>query len=55
MLLRYLTILPIDLNKISNGDFFEFTHGKRKKRSDSNFDKIEKERERLAETMFTVI
>ncbi|CAL8109983.1 unnamed protein product [Orchesella dallaii] len=56
MLLRYLTILPIDINNLANKDYFNFGK-KRRKRDVNGLDeaKFAKEKERLAEIMFTVI
>lgn len=55
MLLRYLTLLPIDINNLANKEYFEFGR-KRRKRNEHGLDdsKINKEKERLAEIMFTV-
>lgn len=56
MLLRYVTVLPISINDLANKDYFNF--GKKRKRDlQEQFDesKIKKEKERLAEIMFTVI
>ena len=47
MLLRYLNILPLDLNKFVTGDVL----GRKKRSTDP---KVIQEKERLAETMFTV-
>jgi hypothetical protein len=47
MLLRYLNILPLDLNNIVSGEGV----GRKKRSLDP---KVIKEKERLAETMFTV-
>lgn len=52
-LLRYLTILPINFNDLSNKDYFKLTNQKRRRRELDN-PKIVKEKQRLAETMFTV-
>ncbi len=55
MLLRYLTLLPIDINYLANKNYFEFGKKRRKRNINEVEDsKINKEKERLAEIMFTV-
>lgn len=55
MLLRFLTILPIDINNLASNDLLELGRKRRKRETGEDNPKVRKEKERLAEIMFTVM